>query len=67
MCRLDEDGDRGRGYCLVLSCLESEVRYLAQTIRFPATIDMEDELPRCSAPRSAVKDVSGILNDGLGS
>jgi hypothetical protein len=62
VCSLDKDGVRGRGYCLVLSCLESEVRYFAATIRCPATIDMGDGLPW-----SAVKDVSGILNDGLGS
>ena len=46
--------------------LDSE-RYLAQTICWPATIDMHDALPRCSAPRKAVKDVRGILRDGFGS
>ena len=31
------------------------------------TIDMNDALPRCSAPWRATKGVNGILGDGFGS
>jgi hypothetical protein len=62
VCRPDEDG----GWCFFFCGLDSGI-YLAQTICWPATIDMDDALPRCSAPRRAVKDVSGILRDGFGS
>lgn len=48
---------------------ESEVRYLAHTIRWPATRDIDGAaaLARCSAPRKTMNDVSGMRCNGFGS
>ena len=46
---------------------KGEVRYLAHTMRWLATRDVDGALARCLAPRKTMNEVSGMQCNGFGS